>query len=69
MSQPKKKKNLARMNFKNFKGEIAKELANLPELLYLYLPETLHFGKIPLESGIYKIVWAIKPQVSNVQRK
>ena len=64
MSQQ-KKKNLARMNFKNFKGEIAKELANLPELLYLYLPETLHF----LESGIYKIVWAIKPQVSNVQRK
>ena len=38
-----------------------KELANLPELLYLYLIENLHFGKIPLELGIYKLVWAIKP--------
>ena len=30
---------------------------------------SIHFGKIPLESGIYKLVWAIKPQVSNVQCK
>ena len=35
--QKKKKKKLAWMSFKNFKGEIAKKLANLLELLYLYL--------------------------------
>lgn len=39
------------LSFNNFKGEIPKELANLPELRYLYLHENRFSGRIPPELG------------------
>lgn len=39
------------LSFNNFKGEIPKELANLPELRYLYLHENRLTGRIPAELG------------------
>lgn len=40
------------LSFNNFKGEIPKEIANLPELRYLYLQENRLTGRIPPELGI-----------------
>lgn len=39
------------LSFNNFKGEIPKDLANLPELRYLYLHENRFIGRIPPELG------------------
>lgn len=39
------------LSFNNFKGEIPKEIANLPELRYLYLQENRLTGRIPPELG------------------
>ncbi|KAF5957072.1 hypothetical protein HYC85_004297, partial [Camellia sinensis] len=39
------------LSFNNFKGEIPKELANLPLLRYLYLHENRFIGQIPPELG------------------
>ena len=39
------------LSFNNFKGEIPKELANLPDLRYLYLHENRLTGRIPPELG------------------
>ena len=41
-------------SFNNFKGEILVELANLPELRYLYLHENRFTGRIPPELGTLK---------------
>jgi Leucine-rich repeat (LRR) protein len=42
------------LSFNNFKGEIPVELANLPELRYLYLHENRFTGRIPPELGTLK---------------
>ncbi|KAK8573861.1 hypothetical protein V6N13_096792 [Hibiscus sabdariffa] len=42
---------LCHLDFGHFKGEIPKELANLPELRYLYLQENHFTGRIPPELG------------------
>lgn len=39
------------LSFNNLKGEIPKELSNLPELRYLYLHENRLTGRIPPELG------------------
>lgn len=39
------------LSFNNFKGEIPKELANLPQLRYLQLHENRLIGRIPPELG------------------
>ncbi|KAF5950330.1 hypothetical protein HYC85_012323, partial [Camellia sinensis] len=39
------------LSFNKFKGEIPKELANLPLLRYLYLHENRFIGRIPPELG------------------
>jgi len=42
------------LSFNAFKGEIPRELANLPELRYLYLHENRFSGRIPAELGTLK---------------
>lgn len=45
-------KNFCRyLSFNNFKGEIPRELASLPELRYLHLQENRFIGRIPPELG------------------
>ncbi|MFQ6652171.1 hypothetical protein Gotur_024160 [Gossypium turneri] len=39
------------LSFNNFKGEIPRKLANLPQLRYLYLQENLFIGRVPAELG------------------
>ncbi|MBA0771949.1 hypothetical protein Gotri_007405, partial [Gossypium trilobum] len=39
------------LSFNNFKGEIPRKLANLPDLRYLYLQENLFIGRVPAELG------------------